>query len=176
MTRPADRAEPFIDSGAWIAPGVTLIGAVTIESGVSVWYGAVLRADQEQIDIGHDTNIQDGTIMHADPGRPLRIGNRVSVGHGAILHGCTVGDDVLIGMGATVLNGATIGAGSLVAAGALVLEGVAIPPRSLVAGVPGRVRRPITDEELADIVKNGQAYLHLSSRYASGEIKSGGSS
>jgi carbonic anhydrase/acetyltransferase-like protein (isoleucine patch superfamily) len=173
MTSPAGRPEPSLEPSAWLAPGATVIGAVTIGSGSSIWFGVVARADQERIDIGQDSNIQDGTIMHSDPGQPLRVGDRVSVGHGVILHGCTIGDDALIGMGAIVLNGASIGEGSLVAAGALVLEGAEIPPRSLVAGVPGRVRRPVSDDELAHIVRNGQTYCQLSSRYASGEIGPG---
>src|SRR5436190_16243965 len=114
---------PVVAAEAWVAPGATLVGDVHIGRHASVWYGAVLRADQDRISVGDRTNIQDGTVMHADPGVPLVVGDRVSVGHGAILHGCEIGNDVLIGMRATVLNGARIGAESLVAAGAVVLEG-----------------------------------------------------
>ena len=132
---------PTISDSAWLAPNATIVGAVTLGERASVFYGAVLRADMDGITIGDDTNLQDNVTMHVDSGQPAVIGARVSVGHGAILHGCTVEDDCLIGMGATVLNGAVIGAGSLVAAGSVVLEGSIIPPRSLVAGVPGKVRR-----------------------------------
>jgi carbonic anhydrase/acetyltransferase-like protein (isoleucine patch superfamily) len=168
------RVRPSVPADAWTAPTAVLVGAVTIGPQASIWYGAVLRADQERIVIGAETNIQDGTVMHSDPGLPLIVGERVSVGHGAILHGCSVGDDVLVGMGATILNGATVGAGSLVAAGAVVLEGAQIPARSLVAGVPGKVRRSTTDDELAGIVKNGREYVALSARYASGDFGQSG--
>jgi carbonic anhydrase/acetyltransferase-like protein (isoleucine patch superfamily) len=171
MSSSLDQAHPAVASDAWIAPGAILIGDVTIGSGASIWYGTVVRADQEKIVIGAQTNIQDGTIMHSDPGLPLVVGDRVSVGHGAILHGCDIGDDVLVGMGATILNGARVGEGSLIAAGALVLEGADIPPRSLVAGVPGKVRRPTTDDEFAHIQHNSSHYLALSSKYATGELR-----
>jgi carbonic anhydrase/acetyltransferase-like protein (isoleucine patch superfamily) len=170
MSSQLDQAQPAVSSEAWIAPGAILIGDVSIGSASSIWYGAVVRADQEKISIGEQTNIQDGTVMHSDPGLPLVVGDRVSVGHGAILHGCLIGDDVLVGMGATILNGARVGHGSLIAAGALVLEGAEIPPRSLVAGVPGKVRRPTTDDEFASIVTNGRNYVALSSKYAAGHL------
>src|SRR6478672_553279 len=170
MTTTHERTAPKVADDAWVAPGVILIGDLTIGSGASVWYGTVVRADQEKIIIGEQTNIQDGTVMHSDPGLPLVVGDRVSVGHGAILHGCLIGDDVLVGMGATILNGARVGHGSLIAAGALVLEGAEIPPRSLVAGVPGKVRRPTTDDEFASIVTNGRKYVALSSKYVTGDL------
>lgn len=170
MTTTHDRTAPKVADDAWIAPGVILIGDLTIGSGASVWYGTVVRADQEKIVIGEQTNIQDGTMMHSDPGLPLVVGDRVSVGHGAILHGCEIGNDVLVGMGATILNGARVGEGSLIAAGALVLEGAEIPPRSLVAGVPGKVRRPTTDDEFAHIQHNATHYLALSSKYVTGDL------
>ena len=166
----ADRPQPSVASDAWVAPGVVLVGDVTIGARSSVWYGVVVRADLERIVVGDHTNIQDGSVLHADPGLPLLVGDRVSVGHGAVLHGCVVDDDVLVGMRATVLNGAHVGAGSLVAAGTVVLEGTDIPPRSLVAGVPGRVRREITDDELEQILFNGRSYVELSARYAAGEL------
>lgn len=170
MLSSLDQAQPVVSADAWIAPGSILIGDITIGSGASIWYGSVVRADQEKIVIGEQTNIQDGTMMHSDPGLPLVVGDRVSVGHGAILHGCEIGNDVLVGMGATILNGARVGEGSLVAAGALVLEGADIPPRSLVAGVPGKVRRATTEDEFAHIKKNATNYLALSSRYAAGDV------
>ena len=125
----------------------------------------MLRADIDTIAIGDDTNLQDNVTMHVDAGSPASIGARVSVGHGAILHGCTVEDDCLIGMGATVLNGAVVGAGSLVAAGSVVLEDSVIPPRSLVAGVPAKVRRAITDDEFEKIRRNGTNYVEISAAH-----------
>ena len=144
----ADRI-PDVDAALFLAPGAVVVGAVTLGAGTNVWYGCVLRADGGSITVGRDVDIQDGCILHADPGFPAVLGDRVSLGHGAIVHGATVEDDVLIGMRATVLNGATIGAGSLVAAGAVVRPGTVVPPGSLVAGVPAEVRRPVTDEERA---------------------------
>ncbi|MEV5836851.1 gamma carbonic anhydrase family protein [Nocardia sp. NPDC052112] len=151
---------PEIDESAWIAPNATVIGRVQLAAEVSIWYSAVLRGDLEAISVGARTNIQDGCVLHADPGFPLTVGTGVSVGHNAILHGCTVGDDVLVGMGATVLNGAVIGAGGLIAANALIPEGAQIPPGSLVAGVPGKVRRELSAAELDRIRLNGAVYLH----------------
>lgn len=150
---------PEIDEIAWIAPNATVIGRVRLAAEVSIWYGAVLRGDVEAISVGARSNIQDGCVLHADPGFPLTIGAGVTVGHNAILHGCTVGDDVLVGMGATVLNGAVIGAGSLIAANALIPEGAQIPPGSLVAGVPGKVRRELSAAELDRIRLNSAVYL-----------------
>jgi carbonic anhydrase/acetyltransferase-like protein (isoleucine patch superfamily) len=150
---------PQVDKAAFLAPGAVIIGAVTLSEGVSVWYGCVLRADGGPITVGRDVNIQDGSVLHADPGFPTVLGDRVSLGHGAIVHGATVEDDVLIGMRATVLNGAVIGAGSLVAAGALVRPGTIVPPGSLVAGVPAQVRRPVTEEDAAMIRRTSPSYL-----------------
>ncbi|MFD4630594.1 gamma carbonic anhydrase family protein [Streptomyces sp. NPDC058284] len=152
---------PEIDPDAFTAPTSVVLGEVTLRAGASTWYGAVLRADCGPIVVGADSNIQDNCTLHVDPGFPLTIGERVSVGHNAVLHGCTVEDNSLIGMGATVLNGAVIGAGSLVAAQALVPQGMEVPPGSLVAGVPAKVRRALTDEERAGITLNGTMYLEL---------------
>ncbi|MFC9357505.1 gamma carbonic anhydrase family protein [Rhodococcus sp. NPDC057014] len=154
-----DSAIPEIGEKTWIAPSAVVIGAATIGCEVGIWYNAVIRADTTSITIGDRTNIQDGCVVHADPGSPAHIGSGVSVGHNATLHGCTVGDNVLIGMGATVLNGAQIGPDSLVAAGALVPERMAVPPRSLVAGVPAKVRRELTDAEVDHIRSNAEGYL-----------------
>ncbi len=151
---------PQIDDSAWVAPNATVIGRVRLDAQVGIWYSAVLRGDLEDIGVGERTNIQDGCVLHADPGFPLTVGAGVSVGHNAILHGCTIGDDVLVGMGATVLNGAVIGEGSLIAANALIPEGAQIPPRSLVAGVPGKVRRELGDEDVERIRLNAMVYLH----------------
>ncbi|MCG7528028.1 gamma carbonic anhydrase family protein [Streptomyces sp. OfavH-34-F] len=153
--------EPRIDADAFTAPTSVAIGDVTMAAGSSLWYQAVLRADCGPIVIGADSNIQDNCSVHVDPGFAVTVGERVSVGHNAVLHGCTVEDDVLIGMGATVLNGAHIGAGSLVAAQALVPQGMRVPPGSLVAGVPAKVKRPLTEEELAGVRFNAVGYVEL---------------
>lgn len=158
-------AEPTIDPAAFTAPTSVVVGDVTLAPGASVWYHAVLRADCGPIVLGADSNIQDNCTVHVDPGFPVTVGERVSVGHNAVLHGCTVEDDVLVGMGATVLNGAHIGAGSLVAAQALVPQGMQVPPGSLVAGVPAKVKRELTDEERETIKLNAAMYLELAARH-----------
>lgn len=162
---------PSVEPSAWVAPTAVLSGAVTVEQEASVWFGAVLRADGDTITVGAQSNIQDGAIIHADPGLPVSVGRRVSVGHGAVLHGCSVGDGALVGMRAAVLNGATIGAQCLVAAGAVVLEGAEFEPRSLIAGVPAKRRRELTEEEVAGLAQNADDYLVLTARYheATGE-------
>ena len=157
---------PDIDPAAWTAPGCTVLGSVRLAPGASVWYGCVLRADTERITVGAGSNVQDGTVIHADPGFPAVVGAGVSVGHRAVLHGCTVGDGALIGMGAVVLNGARIGAGSLVAAGTVVLEGTVVPPGSLVAGVPGRVRRALSESERADLARTATQYVERARSHA----------
>ena len=160
-----DGRTPELAGDTWIAPTATVVGSATIGAGTGIFYGAVIRADTEDIRVGEGSNIQDTAVVHADPGYPVRIGNDVSVGHGAVLHGCTVEDGALIGMNATVLNGAVIGVGSLVAANALVLEGTVVPPGSLVAGVPGKVRRPLTDEESEHCRQNAAIYTNLTRRH-----------
>lgn len=162
---PFEQAEPDIADDAFVAPGATLVGQVQIGPGASVWYGAVLRADVASITIGAHTNIQDGCVGHADPGYPLRIGERVTVGHRAVIHGCEVGDDVLIGMGAVVMNGATIGSGSLIAAGAVVTQHTDIPPGSIVAGIPAKVRGEIGDAERDLIGDGAEHYVQLAQRH-----------
>jgi carbonic anhydrase/acetyltransferase-like protein (isoleucine patch superfamily) len=159
---------PEIEESAWIAPNATVIGRVRLGAEVSVWYSAVLRGDLETIEVGARSNIQDGCVLHADPGFPLTVGAGVSVGHNAILHGCTIGDDVLVGMGATILNGAVVGPGSLIAANALIPEGARIPPGSLVAGVPGKVRRELGAEEQDRIRLNATVYLANTAQYRTG--------
>jgi carbonic anhydrase/acetyltransferase-like protein (isoleucine patch superfamily) len=153
---------PHVHADAWVAPNATVIGAVTLAAKASVWYGAILRAEFEPIEIGEGSNLQDNVTVHVDPGFPATIGAGVSVGHNAVLHGCTVEDGCLIGMGAVVLNGAHIGAGSLVAAGAVVAQGAVIAPGSLVAGVPGKVRRELSADEVSLNRANAAAYEHLS--------------
>ena len=152
---------PEVHPEAWVAPNASLIGQVRLAARASVWYSATLRAEAEPIDIGSGTNIQDGVTIHVDSEYPVRVGSGVSVGHNAVLHGCTIEDGVLVGMGAIVLNGAVVGADSLVAAGALIPQGVVIPPRSLVAGVPGRVRRELSDAEVAGNRENAAVYEGL---------------
>ena len=149
------------DGSTWIAPGARVIGRVTMEAGVSIWFNAVLRADNEPITIGRDTNVQDGCVFHVDPGFPLVIGANVTVGHNAILHGCTIGDGSLIGMGAVVMNGAVIGESCLVGANALVPEGKEIPPRSLVLGQPAKVVRTL-DEATVALIR--EASVHYRAR------------
>ncbi|NGN62975.1 gamma carbonic anhydrase family protein [Streptomyces sp. A7024] len=153
--------EPKVDPEAYTAPTAVVVGEVTLAAGSSVWYHAVLRADCGPITLGADSNVQDNSSVHCDPGFPVTIGDRVTIGHNAVVHGCTIEDDVLIGMGATVLNGAVIGTGSLVAAQALVPQGMQVPPGSLVAGVPAKVRRPLTDEERDHIRLNAEGYVGL---------------
>ncbi|RXS88185.1 gamma carbonic anhydrase family protein [Streptomyces sp. TM32] len=157
--------EPRVDQAAFTAPTSVVLGEVSMAAGSSVWYHAVLRADCGPIVLGADSNIQDNCTVHVDPGFPVTVGARVSVGHNAVLHGCTVEDDVLIGMGATVLNGAHIGAGSLVAAQALVPQGMRVPPGSLVAGVPAKVKRELTAEERELITVNATMYGELADRH-----------
>jgi|SRR5690606_10353579 len=156
-----DGKAPRIHETAFIAPGVTLIGDVTVGARSSIFYGSVLRAERASITIGEDTNVQDNTVMHCDPGFDVIVGSRVSVGHAALIHGCTVEDDCLIGMSTTLLNGAVIGSYTLVAAGALVLEGAEIPSGSLVAGVPGKVRRELDEDGRAHIDRNWRSYREL---------------
>lgn len=165
LVLPYDGRQPTVHVDAWLAPTATVIGDATIESTASVFYGAVVRADMDQITLGAGSNLQDNVVVHTDYGFPTRIGSGVSVGHAAVVHGCTIEEDCLIGMNATILNGARVGAGSLVAAGTVVLEGTIIPPRSLVAGVPGKVRRQLSDTEFDRVVANAQIYLELAAQH-----------
>lgn len=157
---------PQVASTAWVADSATVVGSVRLGEQVGVFYSAVLRAEMEAITIGDRSNLQDGVALHTDVGFPLTLGTGVSVGHNAVLHGCTVEDNVLIGMGATVLNGAHIGKGSLIAANALIPEGAEIPPGSLVAGVPGKVRRQLSDDEQRAVVANADVYVDLTRQHA----------
>ena len=157
---------PTLGPGAWAAPSADLIGDVRLGPRASVWFGAVIRADNTPILIGEEANIQDGAVGHSDPGAPLTIGARVTVGHQAILHGCTVGDGALIGMGARVLNGAVVGEQCLVGAGALVTEGKSFEPGMLVVGSPARVLRPLTEQELAMLEQSAAHYAEKAAHYA----------
>lgn len=150
---------PQIDPSCFVAPSATVIGDVTVGARSSIWFGAIVRGDINAIRIGAETNVQDGCVLHVDRQHALTLGDLVTVGHRAILHGCTVGDRVLIGMGATIMNGAVIGADSIVGAGALVTEGVVVPPRSLVLGVPAKIHRGLSEEEVASIRAAAERYL-----------------
>ena len=150
---------PRMAATAWVAPGAHVIGDCLLDDESSVWFGAVLRGDNEPIKIGARSNVQENCVLHTDIGFPLHVGKSCTVGHGAILHGCTLEDGVLIGMGATVLNGAVIGAGSLVGAGALVTEGKVIPPGSLVLGAPARVVRVLDESETAALGASADGYV-----------------
>lgn len=158
MQIPIHGNTPNVDDTAWVAPNATLVGAVELGPGASVWYGAVLRADNEPIVVGANSNIQDNCSVHNDAGITVTIGEGVSIGHNAVIHGATIGDHVLVGMGATIMNRAVIGDEVLIAAGALVTEGVEIPSRVLVAGVPAKVRRELTDDEVAKLHRNAEVY------------------
>lgn len=170
VLEPSSPVVPQIDPTAFIATGAAVMGRVTIGREASVWYGCVVRGDVAPIVIGAETNIQDLTMIHVDSDAPCTVGSRVGVGHRVILHGCTVEDECLIGMGSVLLSGCVIGRGSVVGAGALIPEGTIVPPGSLVLGVPGRVLRPV-DEALSDRIAHTwahyvrQAAAHRSGRY-----------
>jgi carbonic anhydrase/acetyltransferase-like protein (isoleucine patch superfamily) len=159
-----DRVSTAVDR-CWIAPTAVVIGKVTLEKNASVWWNSVLRGDNEPITVGEGSNIQDGCVLHTDAGFPLVIGKGVTVGHMVMLHGCTIGDDSLIGIGAVVLNGAIIGRNCLIAAGALVPEGKSIPDNSLVMGAPGKVVREVTPEHLARMRESAEQYVDNWQRY-----------
>lgn len=161
LIRSVGNRTPKLHPESWVASTANVVGDVTLEARASVWYGATVRSELEPVVIGAGSNVQDGVAVHTDPGFPVTVGEGVSVGHNAVLHGCTVGDGVLVGMGAVVLNGAVIGEGSLIAAAALVPQGMVVPPRSLVAGVPAKVRRELSDEEVAANRHNALGYEHL---------------
>ena len=161
-----DGQTPQLEPGAWVAPSADLIGDVRLGRGASVWFGAVIRADNTPIVIGADSNIQDGAIGHSDPGFPLIIGARVTVGHQAILHGCTIADDCLIGMGAKMLNGAVLEPECIVGAGALITEGKTFPSGSLIVGAPARVVRQLTDEEKHGLRLSAAHYAEKAAHYA----------
>jgi carbonic anhydrase/acetyltransferase-like protein (isoleucine patch superfamily) len=165
MQYPLGKHTPKIAPTAFIAPGAQIIGRVTIGERSSVWFNCVLRGDADEIIIGDGVNIQDGTIVHMDEGVPLRVSDEVTVGHRAIIHGCTIGRGALIGMGAIVMNKADIGEYALVAAGALVTEGKVIPPRTLAMGSPAKVVRELTDEEVERLKQNAVGYQRRAKQY-----------
>jgi carbonic anhydrase/acetyltransferase-like protein (isoleucine patch superfamily) len=161
-----DDLTPTLAPGAWAAPSADLIGDVRLGARASVWFGAVIRADNTPIILGEESNFQDGAIGHSDPGAPLTVGPRVTVGHQAILHGCTVGEGALIGMGARLLNGAEIGAGCIVGAGALVTEGKRFEPGLLIVGSPARALRPLTHAEQQMLQASAVHYADKAAKYA----------
>ncbi len=162
---------PEIDASVWLAPGSVVAGDVTLGHGSSVWYNAVIRGDSESVTIGARSNIQDGVVIHTHRGHPAVIGDDVSIGHNAVVHGASVENGCLIGMNATVLSGAVVGAGSLIAAGALVPQGMVIPPHSLVAGIPGRVVRPLSEEDRESVRLNSEVYLEYTEHHRSAHEK-----
>lgn len=159
---------PEIASGAWVHPSAVVIGKVRIADGVSVWPGAVVRGDVDSIEIGAGTNIQDVAVLHPNQGKPVLLGENITVGHSAIIHGSVIGSHCLIGMGSVVID-CEVGEYSVVAAGAVVPPGAKIPPRSMVMGTPGKVKRQLTDEECAGLEKSAKDYAALASYYRGGE-------
>ncbi|MCR9105164.1 MAG: gamma carbonic anhydrase family protein [Gammaproteobacteria bacterium] len=149
----------FIGSTHYIAPSAAVIGDVTLHDNASIWFGCVLRGDAERIEVGPGSNIQDGTVMHADPGFPMIVGANVTIGHNAMLHGCTIGDGSLVGIGAVVLNGAKVGKGCLIGANALVTEGMEIPDGSMVLGMPARIRGQLSAEQQLALSMNADHYM-----------------
>ena len=163
-----DGVEPRVDPEAWVAPDANLIGRVVLEAGASVWFGATLRGDNEEIRVGAGSNVQEACVLHTDMGYPLVIGADCTIGHKAMLHGCVIGEGTLIGMGATILNGARIGKGCLIGACALITEGKEIPDGSLVMGSPGRVVRDLDAEARARLLKSAAGYRANALRFRAG--------
>ena len=156
---------PNVHESCFVASNAVIIGGVTLEKDASVWFSAVIRGDSENITIGEGSNVQDCAVLHCDHGFPLTIGSNVTVGHSAVIHGCNLGDNVMIGMHATLLNGCVIGEGSIIGAGALVCEGQVIPPNSLVVGVPAKVVRETSAEQVEGIINNAQHYVEIAKEY-----------
>ena len=163
-----DGISPDVDPDAWVAPGAHVMGRVRLAAGVGIWFGAALRGDNEWIEVGEATNIQENCVLHTDMGNPLVIGANCTIGHKAMLHGCTIGAGSLIGMGATVLNGAKIGKGCLIGACALITEGKEIPDGSLVMGSPGKVVRELDDAARARLLKSAEGYRANAARFRAG--------
>ena len=163
-----DGIAPEMDEESWVAPGAHVIGNVWIGPGAGIWFGAVLRGDNEPILVGQGTNIQDNAVCHTDIGFPLNIGPGCTIGHKAILHGCSIGENTLVGMGATILNGARIGKNCLIGAGALITEGREIPNGSLVIGSPGKVKRDLTEEEIEGLRESAKGYTENMKRFKAG--------
>ncbi|WP_284263435.1 gamma carbonic anhydrase family protein [Roseicyclus amphidinii] len=165
-----DGTAPAIDPDSWVAPDANVIGRVVLEAGASVWFGATLRGDNEEIRVGAGSNVQENCVFHTDMGYPLSIGPNCTIGHKAMLHGCTIGAGALVGMGATILNGAVIGAGCLIGAGALVPEGKVIPEGSLVMGMPGKVVRTLDAEAQERLLASAAHYRARMRRFRDGLV------
>ncbi|MES2509375.1 MAG: gamma carbonic anhydrase family protein [Pseudomonadota bacterium] len=159
---------PSVHPSAWVAGNAQVLGKVTLAEDVSVWFGVVIRGDTSSISVGKGSNIQDNSVMHADEGMPLTVGENVTVGHQVMLHGCTIGDNSLVGIGAIVLNGAKIGKNSLVGAGSLVTEGKEFPDGSMIMGTPAKVVRQLTPEQIEGLKKSAEHYVENAARYKSG--------
>lgn len=163
--RLAERQASYLGVPAFIAPNATVIGSVEIHQHASIWFNVVIRADNDQVIIGEESNIQDGAVLHIDPGYPLTIGKRVTIGHKAMLHGCTIGDNSLIGINAVVLNGAKIGKNCLIGANALIPERMEIPDGSMVLGSPGKIKRALTEQEINMLSLSAAHYVQQAQRY-----------
>ena len=168
-----DGHAPAVDAEAWVAPGAQVMGRVRLLAGASVWFGAVLRGDNEEIVVGADSNVQENCVLHTDMGYPLTIGTGCTIGHKAMLHGCTIGENSLVGMGATVLNGAVIGRDCLIGAGALIGEGKVIPDGSLVMGMPGRVVRALDAAAIDRLRQSALHYRQNAARFRAGLVALG---
>lgn len=166
----AINSRPVIDPSAWVAPGAVILGRVRLKARSSVWYGCVLRGDQEWIEVGEESNVQDGSILHVDEGYPCILGDRVTLGHRAIVHGSTVKDGALIGISATVLSRCVIGEGALVAGGALVMEGTTVPPHTLWAGCPARQIKELSESQRARLAATYRHYVNNSAGFAAADI------
>ena len=157
---------PEVDSDAWVASNANIIGKVKLQKNSSVWFNAVLRGDVEPIILGENSNIQDGSVLHTDPGYPLHIGRGVTIGHMVMLHGCKIGDDTLIGIGSTILNNANIGKNCIIGAKALITENKEIPDNSLVVGAPGKIIRKVTNDEIKQLTENAKHYQDNWKKYS----------
>lgn len=166
-----DGKEPTIDKSAWIADSAQVIGHVELDANASVWFNAVIRGDNDPILIGENSNVQDGTVLHTDIGSPLKIGKNVTIGHIAMLHGCEIGDNSLIGIGATILNNARIGRNCIIGAHALIPEGKKIPDNSLVMGAPGKVVKEVSPELAQALTASAMHYVDNAKRYRNGLVK-----
>ena len=163
-----ERRVEFKSENFYIAPNATVIGSVVIGDNVSIWFNTVLRGDNDVIDIGDNSNIQDGAVVHVDPGKPAKIGRGVTVGHKAVIHGCTIGDNTLIGINAVILNNAQIGNNCIIGANAFIPEGKVIPDGSLVVGSPGRVVRQLSEEQIEQLKKSSSGYVENGRRFRDG--------
>ena len=163
-----DGVAPRLDETSWVAPSADVMGNVKMHESASVWFCAVVRGDNDLISIGARSNIQDNSVLHTDPGKPLMIGEGVTVGHQVMLHGCTIGDNTLVGIGSTILNGAVIGKNCIIGAHALITEGKVIPDNSMVIGSPGKVVKTLSEAQVGMLKLNAEVYVHNSARFAKG--------